>query len=117
MLMLDAISRPRSALMQIIHQTSWINKRKSEGLLIAHEADLYCRMGIDLPPFPGKMEAYVIAIYITTMTLTTVGYGDISANNTPERVGYVLFFIVGAFYWGNLLAEVRLGEDWLIQRI
>ena len=57
--------------------------------------------------FPGKMEAYVIAIYVTTMTLTTVGYGDISASNTPERVGYVLFFIIGAFYWGNLLAEVR----------
>ena len=23
-----------------------------------------------------------------------------------QRVGYVLFFIIGAFYWGNLLAEV-----------
>jgi voltage-gated potassium channel Kch len=53
------------------------------------------------------MEAYVISIYVTTMTLTTVGYGDIAASNTPERVGYVLFFIIGAFYWGNLLAEVR----------
>ena len=40
------------------------------------------------------------------MTLTTVGYGDISADNTGERAGYVLFFIVGAFIWGNLLAEV-----------
>ena len=58
-------------------------------------------------PF-GKMEAYVISIYVTTMTLTTVGYGDISADNTSERVGYTLFFIVGAFIWGNLLAQ--LGE-------
>jgi len=58
-------------------------------------------------PF-GKMEAYVISVYVTTMTLTTVGYGDISADNTSERVGYTFFFIVGAFIWGNLLAQ--LGE-------
>lgn len=32
----------------------------------------------------GKLEAYVISIYVTTMTLTTVGYGDIAAANTPE---------------------------------
>jgi len=29
-----------------------------------------------------------------------------SADNTSERVGYILVFIVGAFIWGNLLAEV-----------
>ena len=52
----------------------------------------------------GKLEAYIISVYLTTMTLTTVGYGDISADNTSERVGYVVFFIVGAYVWGNLLA-------------
>ena len=31
---------------------------------------------------------------------------DISADNSMERLGYVLLFIVGAFVWGNLLAEV-----------
>jgi len=54
----------------------------------------------------GKIEAYLISVYVTTMTLTTVGYGDISADNSMERLGYVLLFIVGAFVWGNLLAEV-----------
>ena len=54
----------------------------------------------------GKLEAYCISIYIATMTLTTVGYGDITADNTWERVGYVIYFIVGAFIWGNLLAEL-----------
>lgn len=54
----------------------------------------------------GKMEAYVISIYVTTMTLTTVGYGDISADNTTERLGYVVLFIVSSFVWGELLSDV-----------
>ena len=54
----------------------------------------------------GRFEAYVISCYLVTMTLTTVGYGDITANNTTERIGYVVLFIFGAFVWGTLLAQV-----------
>ena len=54
----------------------------------------------------GKLEAYIVSMYVATMTLTTVGYGDISADNTPERIGYILLFISGAFIWGNLLATI-----------
>ena len=43
----------------------------------------------------GKFEAYIISCYLITMTLTTVGYGDIGADNTSERVGYIILFIVG----------------------
>jgi hypothetical protein len=35
-----------------------------------------------------------------------VGYGDINASNTSERVGYVILFIMGGFIWGNLLAGI-----------
>ena len=52
------------------------------------------------------MEAYVVSMYLVTMTLTTVGYGDISAESTPERIGYILLFIGGAFVWGNLLVSL-----------
>jgi len=31
-------------------------------------------------------------------------YGDISADSHTERAGYILFFIAGAYVWGNLLA-------------
>jgi voltage-gated potassium channel Kch len=54
----------------------------------------------------GKLHIYVISMYVTTMTLTTVGYGDIGAENTGERIGYILLFVVGAFIWGDLLATV-----------
>jgi len=61
----------------------------------------------DLAFTNGKLEAYIIAFYITTQTLTTVGYGDITPDNTSERVGYSLFFIFNAFLWGNLLSEIN----------
>jgi len=35
----------------------------------------------------GKMQAYVVSCYLITMTLTTVGYGDIGADNNAERIG------------------------------
>ncbi len=38
--------------------------------------------------------------------MTTVGYGDITAENTAERLGFTLLFVCGAFVWGTLLAEV-----------
>ena len=60
----------------------------------------------DLSSSSGKLQAYIISVYVITMTLTTVGYGDISAENSAERVGFVLLFIGGAFIWGHLLAEV-----------
>ena len=60
----------------------------------------------DLSTASGKLEAYVISIYLAAMTLTTVGYGDITPVNTFERVGFTLLFVVGAFVWGTLLAEV-----------
>ena len=35
--------------------------------------------GSDIGTTDGKLEAYTISIYVVTMTLTTVGYGDVSA--------------------------------------
>jgi hypothetical protein len=35
-----------------------------------------------------------------------VGYGDITADNSAERIAYILLFMGGAFIWGTLLAEV-----------
>jgi hypothetical protein len=54
----------------------------------------------------GKVEAYVLSVYLVSMTITTVGYGDITAETTWERIGYSLFFIVCAFSWGELIAGI-----------
>lgn len=38
-----------------------------------------------------------MAYYYTVTTITTVGYGDISANGTPERVFAIILMVVGVF--------------------
>ena len=50
----------------------------------------------------------MISIYITSMTVTTVGYGDITGQNTSERVGYTFFFIASSYLWSSLMTEVAL---------
>ena len=66
--------------------------------------DMHQRKPLD--SVEGKVEAYFVSVYLVAMTLTTVGFGDITACNTSERVGYALLFVVGAFIWGNLLAQI-----------
>jgi hypothetical protein len=41
---------------------------------------------MDMP----KLQLYVLSLYFMTTTMTTVGYGDYSANNTIERIYLIL---------------------------
>jgi hypothetical protein len=49
---------------------------------------------------------YVLSFYFMTTTMTTVGYGDHSANNHPERIFLIVAQLVGvivfAFISGSL---------------
>lgn len=40
-------------------------------------------------------EVYLMSMYFAVTTITTVGYGDISANNTIERVFCVIIEMIG----------------------
>lgn len=44
--------------------------------------------------FSGR-QLYILAIYFTVTTMTTVGYGDISATNTYERLFCIVLMFVG----------------------
>ena len=48
----------------------------------------------DSEVIPGGM-LYAVSMYYVVTTITTVGYGDISATNTAERVFSQLLMIVG----------------------
>lgn len=43
----------------------------------------------------GYFEEYLIAFYFISTTITTVGYGDISAKNSVERVFSIFMLFVG----------------------
>ena len=55
------------------------------------------------PDFSTKkvqLEQYAAALYWSIATLTSVGYGDISAANTRQRVVSIFVMIVGACLFG-----------------
>jgi voltage-gated potassium channel Kch len=60
-----------------------------------------------MPPF----EQYIMAIYFTITTMTTVGYGDISPNTTVEMVFGISIMVIGVlvftFISGSLSSIIQ----------
>jgi len=40
-------------------------------------------------------DLYILSLYFTAMTVSTVGYGDVSSNNTWERIYCIILMIIG----------------------
>lgn len=51
-------------------------------------------------------DQYIVSLYFATVTLTTVGYGDISATNRVEFVVLTIFMFVGGFFWAFIIGGV-----------
>lgn len=49
---------------------------------------------------------YFAAIYFTTTTITTTGYGDISAHSVVEQIIAMLIMFVGAIFFGFLISAM-----------
>jgi len=56
--------------------------------------------------FDSPLELYVAALYWATMTLTGIGYGDISAQNTPEQAVAVVLMLVTASAWAYVIGTI-----------
>jgi CRP-like cAMP-binding protein/voltage-gated potassium channel Kch len=51
-------------------------------------------------------DRYIAALYYVLITMTTVGYGDISASNEIERLFAIMMMLTGAIVFGALVGKV-----------
>ena len=57
----------------------------------------YFRKEKDAPDVFNAMDDYFNAIWCTTITMTTVGYGDLSPATTPGRIVAMTIAVLGSF--------------------
>lgn len=72
--------------------------------------------------------SYVTALYFTTSSLTSVGFGNVSANTNAEKIFSIVIMLIGALMhavvFGNVTALIRvsivllllLPVSWLAER-
>jgi len=93
---------------------SWVNQLAEppvDGALLPLPADGWCgasgsvceATGLQLPSGPS---IYVTSLYFSTMTLTTVGYGDIVAKTMAEKLVVILFMLLSAFFVAAFTARI-----------
>jgi len=58
-----------------------------------------------------KMDTYIASIYWSITTLFSIGYGDISATNTNERIYSMVIEILGGIVFGAVIAQVAQIKD------
>ena len=51
-------------------------------------------------------EFYLIGIYFTVTTITTVGYGDISASTTGERIMCIILMLIGVVSYSYAIGSL-----------
>ncbi|XP_022239906.1 potassium voltage-gated channel subfamily H member 8-like [Limulus polyphemus] len=69
------------------------------------------KIGSDVVNFTDTATAYVTALYFTTSSLTSVGFGNVSANTNAEKVFSILTMLIGALMhavvFGNVTAIIQ----------
>merc|ERR1719261_1812100 len=49
---------------------------------------------------------YILALYWSVMTLTSVGYGDITPQNSLEYVVAVILMVIVAYVWAYIVGSI-----------
>lgn len=69
------------------------------------------RLGYDVTNETDVATAYITALYFTTSSLTSVGFGNVAANTNREKVFSVFIMLIGALMhavvFGNVTAIIQ----------
>ena len=69
------------------------------------------RLGYDVLNKTDVASAYITALYFTTSSLTSVGFGNVAANTNAEKVFSVFIMLIGALMhavvFGNVTAIIQ----------
>lgn len=60
-----------------------------------------------MPEDPTLGDKYIISMYFINTVFSTVGFGDIAAENNAERIYTVIVMYVGTLVFGAMLGEVQ----------
>ena len=72
----------------------------------AHWISLLWSLIIDIEPEQSNVTTYIKALYWTITTLTTIGYGDITPQNDPQRIFTMAVMIIGAGMYGYIIGNI-----------
>lgn len=76
------------------------------------ESSWTTKYGVDPESGVGLWTQYSAAIYWSFTTLTTVGYGDVSAHTDSERAFAILMILAGALLFGMIVGKMgALSQD------
>ena len=66
------------------------------------------RLGLPNGSCVPNFEAYVTALYYSCTSLTTVGFGNVSANTNGEKIFSVVIMLIGAFMHATIFGNVTV---------
>jgi len=68
---------------------------------------VFFQKGLDQNPIAdGGWSLYIASLYWSAMTVTSIGYGDITAMNRIEAVSTTAFMLIGGVIWAHIIGNV-----------
>merc|ERR1719240_1332696 len=90
------------------HLSSTMDPGRGSGHRIRWFEKLVAKERVDANRNPAEM--YLYSFYWAIMTVTTVGYGDITPVDPAETIFAIFMILVGGFFWAFVLVTLAISR-------